>query len=563
MKKLAERKEKKRKIINNKTNVKAKAKSKNKTKVIFVTGGVVSGIGKGITSASIGNILKAAGYKVFMQKLDCYLNNDPGVLSPYEHGEVYVTADGGETDLDLGHYERFIDETLSKESNYTTGKIYQIISDNERKGRYNGKTVQMVPHFINEINNIINKTIEKHNPDFHIVEIGGTVGDIESDPFIIAISEFNFKNPDKTFFVHVTYIPFLNASKEFKTKPTQTSLSLLATKGIKPNIVLLRSQNQVGDDIILKISNMTYIDKDSIISLPDFNSVYRVPLYLESQNISNKILDKFNMKKKKVDLEEWKKFVNNLESNNKTEITIGMIGKYVELEDAYMSIKESLFISSVHENVLINFKWISSNEINEKNVALKLKNLDGVVVLPGFGKRGFDGKIVTVDYTRKNKIPTLGICFGMQAMTINQARLKGIKDATSSEISDKGTFVLDIIEGKDKENIGGTLRLGSDSIILEPGSIAHSIYGETRIFERSRHRYEVNPKFISKIVDKEFIFSGYNEEKKLIEVCELVTHPFYVGVQFHPEFNSRPLKPSRLFSSFIKSVAKQKNNLNY
>lgn len=532
---------------------------KNNTKIIFVTGGVISGIGKGITASSVGNILKARGFKIFMQKLDCYLNIDPGVLSPYEHGEVYVTEDGGETDLDLGHYERFIDETLTKESNYTTGKIYQRIFENERKGKYNGKTVQMVPHFTNEIMNIINSTIEKNKPDFLIVEIGGTIGDIESSPFIKAISEYSFRNPNTCYFIHVTYVPWLNASKEFKTKPTQNSISMLLSGGINPNMILLRSQNPINEAIIDKISNLSYIKKECVISVYDFDSVYRIPLYLESQGVCDRILEFFSIKSRKSNFTDWEEFVNKLVEPKKNNINIAMIGKYIELEDAYKSIKEALFISGIYENANINFDWISAETIEEKNIALKLRDIDGVVVLPGFGKRGFEGKVTAVNYTRKNNIPTLGICFGMQAMTVNQARLKGIKDATSSEISDKGTFVLDIIVGKDKENIGGTLRLGADSICLKDNSQIKRIYEEGEITERSRHRYEVNPKYISKIEDKEFKFTGYNKTKNLIEACELENHPFYIGVQYHPEFNAKPLRPSKLFSAFIKSIIKIKN----
>lgn len=532
---------------------------KNNTKIIFVTGGVISGIGKGITASSVGNILKARGFKIFMQKLDCYLNIDPGVLSPYEHGEVYVTEDGGETDLDLGHYERFIDETLTKESNYTTGKIYQRIFENERKGKYNGKTVQMVPHFTNEIMNIINSTIEKNKPDFLIVEIGGTIGDIESSPFIKAISEYSFRNPNTCYFIHVTYVPWLNASKEFKTKPTQNSISMLLSGGINPNMILLRSQNPINEAIIDKISNLSYIKKECVISVYDFDSVYRIPLYLESQGVCDRILEFFSIKSRKSNFTDWEEFVNKLVEPKKNNINIAMIGKYIELEDAYKSIKEALFISGIYENANINFDWISAETIEEKNIALKLRDIDGVVVLPGFGKRGFEGKVTAVNYTRKNNIPTLGICFGMQAMTVNQARLKGIKDATSSEISDKGTFVLDIIVGKDKENIGGTLRLGADSICLKDNSQIKRIYEESEITERSRHRYEVNPKYISKIEDKEFKFTGYNKTKNLIEACELENHPFYIGVQYHPEFNAKPLRPSKLFSAFIKSIIKIKN----
>lgn len=528
---------------------------KRKTKVIFITGGVVSGIGKGIAAASIGNILKARGYGVFIQKLDPYLNIDPGVLSPYEHGEVYVTQDGGETDLDLGHYERFLNQNLTKDSNYTSGKISQIVFENERKGNYNGKTVQIIPHFTNEIVNIINKTIDKHNLDFHIVEIGGTVGDVESNAFIIAASQYGFQYPNNTFYIHTTYVPWLNTSKEYKTKPTQLSLALLSANGIKANMVLLRAQGSIGKEIRDKIANFSFLNKKNVISLHDAENVYEIPLYLESQSVSTTILDHFKLPKNKSNMKDWEEFVEKINYPNKKKIEIGMIGKYVELEDAYKSIKESLYISAIYEQVDINFKWISSESITEKNIGMKLKGVDGVVVLPGFGERGFDGKLITVNYTREENIPTLGICYGMQAMTINQARIKGIKDATSSEISDKGTFVLDLIEGKNKEFIGGTLRLGLDEIKIETNTLAHQIYGKTLIEERSRHRYEVNPKYVNDIQDKNFIFSGVQPRSNLIEICELKNHPFYVGVQYHPEFNTKPLEPHKLFNAFIKNVA--------
>lgn len=527
-------------------------KTNRKTKVIFITGGVISGIGKGIASASIGNILKARGYSVFLQKLDPYLNIDPGVLSPYEHGEVYVTEDGGETDLDLGHYERFLNQNLTKDSNYTSGKISQRVFENERKGKYNGKTVQIIPNFTNEIIKIITDTIDKHKMDFHIVEIGGTVGDVESNAFIIAANQYGFMNPQDTFYVHATYVPWLNTSKEFKTKPTQQSLGLLSSRGIKVNMILLRSQNPINNDIKNKIADFAFLNRENVISLHDVDNIYKIPLYLQSQSVAKIILNHFDMPENKINIKEWKDFVEKFDAPNKKRIEIAMVGKYIELEDAYKSIKESLIISACYENVEIDFNWISSETINEDNVAAKLKNANGVVILPGFGKRGFDGKLITANYTREHKIPTLGICFGMQAMTINQARLKGITDATSSEVSDKGSFVLDIIEGKNKEFIGGTLRLGSDKIKIKPNTIAAQIYGELLIEERSRHRYEVNPKFVSQIEDKDFIFSGYQPDSKLIEICELKSHPFYVGVQYHPEFNAKPLKPHKLFTEFIK-----------
>lgn len=532
-------------------------KNKKDTKIIFVTGGVISGIGKGIVAASVGNILKSYGYSISMQKLDPYLNIDPGVLSPYEHGEVYVTKDGGETDLDLGHYERFTGTELTKKSNYTSGKITQIIFEKERKGLYNGKTVQIVPHLTNEIKNVIISAVEEHQSDFHIVEIGGTVGDFESNAFVLAISQMGFENKENTYFIHTTYVPFLSTSKEFKTKPTQFSLSLLASNGIRTNMIILRSKHSIGKEIRKKIASSLFLPFENVISLHDFETVYQIPLFFEEQSVAQTILNHFNMKIKKPNNLEWIEFAKKIEKPKKYEVKIAMIGKYVELEDAYKSIQESINIASTYNDVKVHFKWIPSEKITHDTVSEILKEIDGVVVLPGFGERGFEGKVVCVNYTRINQIPTLGICFGMQAMTINQAKLKGIKDATSSEISTKGTFVLDIIKGKNQEDIGGTLRLGADKVEIKKGTIAHRIYGTDLIIERSRHRYEVNPKYIDKIVDDEFIFSGHHPSSKLVEICELKNHPFYVGVQYHPEFSSRPLKPHKLFNAFIDSIVKE------
>lgn len=529
-------------------------KNNNKTKIIFVTGGVISGIGKGIAAASIGNILKARGYSVFIQKLDPYLNIDPGVLSPYEHGEVYVTDDGGETDLDLGHYERFLNQSLTKDSNYTSGKICQMLFDNERKGKYNGKTVQIIPHLTNQINKIISSSIKKHKLDFHIVEIGGTVGDVESNAFIIAASQFGYQHPQDTFYVHITYVPWLNATKEHKTKPTQHSLSLLASNGIRANMVLLRSQNDVGREICQKIADFTFLDEKNIVSLYDVDNVYEIPLYLDSKKVGISILEHFNLPKRKANTSEWESFINKTKAVTNQKITIAMVGKYIELEDSYKSIREALIISGAYNQANIDFRWISSETLTTTNLEQTFRDIDGVVVLPGFGSRGFDGKLLTVDYTRKHNIPTLGICFGMQAMTINQARLKGIKDATSREFENDGTFVLDLIEGKNAEVLGGTLRLGLDQIKIDPNTIAYKIYQKNLIAERSRHRYEVNPKYINQIQDDDFIFSGYHPQSKLIEICELKNHPFYVGVQYHPEFSARPLNPHKLFNAFIKAI---------
>ena len=529
-------------------------KTAKKTKIIFVTGGVISGIGKGIAAASIGNILKSRGYSVFIQKLDPYLNIDPGVLSPYEHGEVYVTDDGGETDLDLGHYERFLNQSLTRDSNYTSGRICQIVFENERKGKYDGKTVQIIPHLTNQITKVINSTIKKHKPDFHIVEIGGTVGDVESNAFIIAASQFGFRNSSDTFYVHITYVPWLNSTKEYKTKPTQQSLSLLASNGIRANMILLRSQGDVGKKICKKIADFSFLDEKNVVSLYDVENVYEIPLDLDSKDVGISILEHFGLPKRKANKHEWENFINKAKAVTNQKITLAMVGKYVQLEDSYKSIREALVFSATHNQANIEFKWISAETLTLENVNHNLGSADGVVVLPGFGNRGFDGKLVAVEYTRKKQIPTLGICFGMQAMTINQAKRKGIKDATSSELHDQGTFVLDLIEGKNKEFLGGTLRLGLDKVKLEPNTIASKIYQAEQISERSRHRYEVNPKYIDQIQDEEFIFSGYHPESKLIEICELKNHPFYVGVQFHPEFLARPLNPHKLFTAFIKAV---------
>lgn len=429
-----------------------------------------------------------------------------------------------------------------------------MLFDNERKGKYNGKTVQIIPHLTNQINKIISSSIKKHKLDFHIVEIGGTVGDVESNAFIIAASQFGYQHPQDTFYVHITYVPWLNATKEHKTKPTQHSLSLLASNGIRANMVLLRSQNDVGREICQKIADFTFLDEKNIVSLYDVDNVYEIPLYLDSKKVGISILEHFNLPKRKANTSEWESFINKTKAVTNQKITIAMVGKYIELEDSYKSIREALIISGAYNQANIDFRWISSETLTTTNLDQTFRDIDGVVVLPGFGARGFDGKLLTVDYTRKHNIPTLGICFGMQAMTINQARLKGIKDATSREFENDGTFVLDLIEGKNAEVLGGTLRLGLDQIKIESNTIAYKIYQKNLISERSRHRYEVNPKYINQIQDDDFIFSGYHPQSKLIEICELKNHPFYVGVQYHPEFSARPLNPHKLFNAFIKAI---------
>ncbi len=528
-------------------------------KYIFVTGGVLSGLGKGVSAASVGRLLKARGYKVFVQKFDPYLNVDPGTMSPYEHGEVYVTADGGETDLDLGHYERFIDEKFTKHSNYTTAQIFKRLMDKERNGYFEGKTVQIVPHMTDEIEHLIRLGGKTSKADFVITEIGGTVGDIESQSFFRTLASMLLKEPENCFFIHTTYIPFLTASKEFKTKPAQFSMSELWSLSIKPNMVLMRSTNPVTSEVHKKISRTSFIPEDYVISVPDAKNIYTIPLALEEQQVAHKLLKHFGMKAKKPKLEDWKKYVSLIEKKKTSDTTIAMIGKYVELEDAYMSIIEALKISANYIGTNLKFKWIQADKITSKNIESKLKDTNGAMILPGFGLRGFEGKLIATKYLRDIDHPTFGICYGMQAMTVDQAKRKGIKDATSSEISEKGTFVIDFIRGKTKsDGIGGTLRLGESKTIIKKGSIAEKIYNADHAFERHRHRYEVNPEYVSKLEDAEFQFSGFDEKTNLAEVCEVKGKKFFFGVQYHPEFTARPLKDNPIFTNFLKASIKNK-----
>lgn len=532
------------------------------TNFIFVTGGVISGLGKGVAAASIGNILKARKYKIFVLKLDPYLNVDPGVISPYEHGEVYVTDDGGETDLDLGHYERFIDENFTKDSNFTSGKIFSRIIENERKGKYEGKTVQFIPHVTDEIKQVINDIAKKHKPDFLIVEIGGTVGDIESNSFIHALAEMGYyKNGKKTFFIHATYVPFLETSNDFKTKPTQNSVHSLKAMGIKPNMILLRSNHEVPQDIIEKVAYTSLLPKHSVISMPDLPSVYDAPLWLEEKKVVDIIQKHFGLKNKTAKLSEWKSFVAKVKRPRKYEVTIAMVGKYVEFIDAYKSIIEALTISAIHENTKINLRWIEAESITKETAHNHFSGIDGIVILPGFGFRGFEGKVVTAIYARKIDIPTFGICLGMQAMSVAQARLQKIPKATSAEFSTgdvEETFILDFIPGKNKQ-LGGTLRLGAYDVKFKSDSAFAKYYKSLNVTERHRHRYEIQEEFKNKLPDGDFDFSGINPQTGLVETCEVKSKKFYLGTQYHPEFTSRPLKPHRLFSAFILSMIKERN----
>ena len=525
------------------------------TKNIFITGGVLSGVGKGVTAASIGALLKQSGKKVFVQKFDPYLNHDPGTMSPYQHGEVYVTQDGGETDLDLGHYERIIGDNFFKDSNYTTGSLYKEIFDEERRGLYKGATVQVLPHVVNKIKEKIINATKKHKPDFMIIEIGGTVGDIESQPYIHAISNFN---PKKSLFIHTTYIPFLAAAKEHKSKPTQHSLSTLNSYGIFPNILILRSNTKVNNNITKKVANYARININNVINIPDVSNIYALPVFIEKSKLINTIEKHFKIKLN-TDIKNLIKINKLINNKKKQQVTIGMIGKYIELEDSYLSIIESIKITSIYKKLAVNFKWMDASLINNKNVASKLNGCDGYVILPGFGSRGFNGKVIAATHLRSTTTPTLGICYGLQAMVISQAIIKGISNPITTEISKKGTPIVDIIEGKSSNIIGGTLRLGGWDCEILPNTIAKKIYKTNLIQPRHRHRYEINPKYINELEDNEFKFSGYNPQTKLVEIAECTKHPFYFGVQFHPEFSSTLLKSNPLFDYFMDVVKNKKN----
>ena len=530
------------------------------TKFIFVTGGVLSGLGKGVSAAALGRLLKAKGFKIFVQKLDPYYNTDPGTMSPYQHGEVFVTEDGAETDLDLGHYERFIGEKFTKESNYTQGKILFELLNEEREGKFEGKTVQVVPHVTNKIMHIIQNAGDKSKADFVITEIGGTVGDIESQPFYYAISQFAREHMGNTMFLHATYIPYLEASKEFKSKPSQQSISLLQSMGVRPDMVLLRANKTITNDIVTKISIKTMIAESHCIPVPNVDDIHKVPSHFEKHKMAEKVLAHFGIKDRPSDLKEWNNFVSLIDQKKEKILKISMVGKYVEFEDAYKSIIEALKISAMWNKVDLKLNWIQSENINKENVESKLKETDGVVILPGFGKRGFDGKVIAASFTRDKDIPTFGICYGFQAMVVDQAQRQGIKDATSSEVSDKGTFVIDIIRGKSEtDKLGGTLRLGASTTNHVKDSLVSKLYNSDTSSERHRHRFEVAPDMMKSLEDKEFKFSGHDSKNNLVDVCEIKDKKFFLGVQSHPEFNAQPLKPHPLFEGFIKEVKKNAN----
>ena len=533
---------------------------------IFVTGGVVSSLGKGLTSASLASLLQLRGYKVRIRKLDPYLNVDPGTMNPFEHGEVFVTDDGAETDLDLGHYERFTDKPSTKEDNITTGQIYKDIIEKERRGEYLGSTVQIIPHVTNNIKEFISNKVSSE--DFVICEIGGTVGDIESLPFLEAIRQFsNEEGKNKSLFIHLTLVPYIGASGELKTKPTQHSVKELRSIGIQPNIIICRSEKIIPKEEKRKISLFCNVEPEHVIQSIDVKSIYEVPIKYNEERLDKKILNIFGLKEKnKPNLKIWKDIVSKINSKRK-KISIAIVGKYVDLKDAYKSLDEALIHGSLSNDVDLNTEWVDSTKINKNNVIKILKNYSAILIPGGFGSRGTEGKIEAIAYARKYKVPFFGICFGMQMAIIESARnMLGIKKATSSEFSTKGTHVVGLmsewfkgktIQKASKKNLGGTMRLGSYKAKLKKNTLINKIYKSTMINERHRHRYEVDKKLKPKLEKKGLIFSGLSPDGSLPETIELENHPWFIGVQFHPEFKSRPFAPHPLFSSFIKAA---KNN---
>jgi len=531
------------------------------TKYVFVTGGVVSGLGKGITASSLALLLKSRGYKVFMQKFDPYINVDPGTMNPIQHGEVFVTYDGCETDLDLGHYERFIDEELNYTSNITNGKIFKSVIEKERRGDYLGATVQMVPHVTNEIKNKVYEAGTVTGADIVITEIGGTVGDIESQSMIEALRQIQYeKGTENTFFVHCTLIPYIYGSNELKTKPTQNSVRDLRNMGIRPDALVCRAPFETGENIKKKLSLFCSVPVENVIDSIDVKNIYEIPINYHKQGFDEIVLKQFNLPIKKANLKYWEDLIKTVD-NLKNEIEIALVGKYVELHDAYISVAEALKHAGYKYNTKVNINWIDSEDLEKDNVNLKeiFKNSKGILVPGGFGTRGTDGKIKAINYARTNKIPFLGICLGMQLAVIEFAQnVLKLEDATSTEFDPvcKNPVIDLMADQKAVSNMGGTLRLGNYECTLVPNTLASKIYKEEKILERHRHRYEFNNKYKEQLEAKGMIFSGINEANNLVEIIELKDHPHFIASQFHPEFKSRPTRPHPLFDSFIKASVK-------
>ncbi|SDN41470.1 CTP synthase [Fictibacillus solisalsi] len=523
-------------------------------KYIFVTGGVVSSLGKGITAASLGRLLKNRGVKVTTQKFDPYINVDPGTMSPYQHGEVFVTDDGAETDLDLGHYERFIDINLNKFSSVTTGKIYSTVLRKERRGEYLGGTVQVIPHVTNEIKERVFRAGRETNADVVITEIGGTVGDIESLPFLEAIRQIKSDvGSENVMYIHCTLIPYIKAAGELKTKPTQHSVKELRSLGIQPNIIVVRTEMPVSDDMKEKIALFCDINPKAVIEARDADTLYRVPMDLQEQKMDQIVCDHLKLDCKEADMGEWKALIDRV-LNLSGKAKIALVGKYVALQDAYISVVESLRHAGYHHDADIDIEWINSEDVTKENVNDILKDVDGVLVPGGFGDRGVEGKILAIQYARENKVPYLGICLGMQLASVEFARnVLGMDNAHSTELLPTTDFpIIDLLpEQKDIEDLGGTLRLGLYPCKLNEGTKAYDAYQDEVVYERHRHRYEFNNEYREQMEKQGFVFSGTSPDGRLVEIVELKDHPWFVASQFHPEFISRPTRPQPLFREFI------------
>lgn len=530
------------------------------TKYIFVTGGVVSSLGKGIVAASIGKLLQARGYAVTIQKFDPYINVDPGTLNPYEHGECYVTNDGHEADLDLGHYERFLNKPTSRANNITTGRIYQNVIRKERQGDYLGKTIQVIPHITDEIKRNVKLLGQKGDFEFVITEIGGVVGDIESLPFLEAVRQLKWELKNRCIVIHLTYVPYIKAAGEFKTKPTQHSVKQLQQVGIQPDILVLRTENRLSETILGKVAQFCNVDVDSVIQSIDMPTIYEIPLLLKDQEMDKLLLKKVDLDPQgEPDLEQWKLFLSKMHHATH-KVKIGLVGKYVELHDAYKSIDEALLQACTYNDSKLNLSFIQSENITDANVADKLSEMDGVIIAPGFGGRGIEGKLVALHYTREHKIPTLGICLGMQCMAIEFARnVLGFEDANSAEFDDTTTHpIVDLMdEQKSVTEMGGSMRLGAYKCTLTKDSQLAKIYGTTDIEERHRHRYEFNSAFLDDFAKHNFNSVGENPDTGLVEAIELKGHPFYIGVQFHPEYKSTIVSPSPIFLGFVQASLKE------
>ena len=532
-------------------------------KYVFVTGGVVSGLGKGITAASLGRLLKARGYKVTMQKFDPYINIDPGTMNPIQHGEVFVTDDGAETDLDLGHYERFIDESLDKNSNVTTGKVYWSVLQKERRGDYGGGTVQVIPHITNEIKSRFYRNFTDDDTRIAIIEVGGTVGDIESQPFLESIRQFQHEvGHENAILIHVTLIPYLSASQELKTKPTQASVKDLQSMGIQPDIIVCRSEHPLDQGIKDKIALFCNVPSDHVLQNLDVEYLYEAPLAMEKEHLAQVACESLHLNCPEPDLDDWHKMVDDLRHPT-SKVTIALVGKYVQLHDAYISVVEALKHGGITNHATIDIKWVDSETVTEDNVDELLGEVDGILVPGGFGTRGIEGMITAIRYARENKIPFLGLCLGMQLTIVEYARnVVGFRDAHSIEMNPNTTHpVIALMPDQNGiEDIGGTLRLGAYPCVLAKNSLAHSLYGTDNISERHRHRYEVNNDFRAVLTEKGLLLSGTSPDNRIVEMCELPGHPFYIATQGHPELKSRPNRPHPLFRGLIEAALKHKDN---